>query len=444
MSDVYHRIEGGETPLGLHVEQLLLEELSIEELSIEPQQVSVDMVEPSLSSEPRDHLGSQRISIFSRLAPPSVEPALAAPGTVPDSSDCLSTLDSPSSSGCQSELAEALLASSALTASDAACLALEILNASPQIELSDRASVINHCRHILQLGLDCHARACKTLPFGSVVDALILHKLHRRKRTIAEIKQYCERIMRCCPSWRTRELCHINAEDCEQVISQTFGTPSMQRKAHIILHGLFNFAMRRGWCTYNPITLLSAPRPQERRISALSLRDLSRLLRTALEPKHRPCAPALGFMLWGGVRPTEIERITWSDVHIKDKLIAIAPQHAKSSAHRQATIYPALYTWLRRVCTYTLPQTPIIPRAWDRRWRELRRSAGFEDWQTDILRHTFASYHLKHFRDLATLQIDMGHTSLSILRTRYLALEGITASAAKEFWTTLPYIEQSA
>ncbi len=397
MSEVYNQIEGAQSVLSLQMEDLLIAALQKRELPTEDD-------------------------------PPSTQLDV--------------TDDAPPQTTLQEEgLARALLAHAPLSAADAARLALEILESSHEYDLSNTGEVMSHCRHVIKLGIESYAREKRTLPFGCVIDALILNKAHRRKRTIAEIKQYGERIMRHTPSWRIRPLCSINAEDCQHIISECFETSSMQRKAHVILHGVFNFGMRRGWCSHNPITLLNAPHLCEKRICALTLRELSRLLRTSLEPKHRSCAPALGFLLWAGIRPTEIERITWSHVHLKDKVIEIPPQHSKTGGHRQVTIYPALHTWLRRVCTYTLPGSAIIPRAWDRRWRELRRSAGFTEWQADILRHTFASYHLKHFRDLSSLQLDMGHASSSLLRTRYIALDGITTRTAREFWNNLAYID---
>ena len=52
----------------------------------------------------------------------------------------------------------------------------------------------------------------------------------------------------------------------------------------------------------------------------------------------------------------------------------------------------------------------------------------------NALRHTFASYHAAHFRDLPALQLEMGHRSSDLLRTRYLNLPQV--QQAKEYWHT--------
>ncbi|MBQ9829528.1 MAG: hypothetical protein IJO38_04235, partial [Akkermansia sp.] len=72
-----------------------------------------------------------------------------------------------------------------------------------------------------------------------------------------------------------------------------------------------------------------------------------------------------------------------------------------------------------------------------RHWRELRRAAGWNSpahpWPQDALRHTFASYHLSHFRSYAELQVEIGHRDATLLRTRYLCMNGVHASP--QFWT---------
>ena len=73
-----------------------------------------------------------------------------------------------------------------------------------------------------------------------------------------------------------------------------------------------------------------------------------------------------------------------------------------------------------------------IPRNWQNRWRALRRAAGFTDWQPDVCRHTFASNHAAYFRDLGALQLEMGHRSADLLRSRYLNLPQV--NQAKVYW----------
>ena len=63
----------------------------------------------------------------------------------------------------------------------------------------------------------------------------------------------------------------------------------------------------------------------------------------------------------------------------------------------------------------------MCPPCWAQHWSRLHRAAGFSRWQPDVLRHTFASHHLAHFRSYAALQLEMGHRSAELLRTRYVS-----------------------
>ena len=49
-----------------------------------------------------------------------------------------------------------------------------------------------------------------------------------------------------------------------------------------------------------------------------------------------------------------------------------------------------------------------------------------------MCRHSFASYHAAMYRNLHELQLQMGHRSTDLLRTRYLVVPA--AYTAKRFW----------
>lgn len=73
----------------------------------------------------------------------------------------------------------------------------------------------------------------------------------------------------------------------------------------------------------------------------------------------------------------------------------------------------------------------ICPPQWQRHWRELRQHAGFTHWVPDVLRHTCASYHLRHFRSYSELQYEIGHRDSSLLRTRYENMSRLSDAAGE-------------
>ena len=87
------------------------------------------------------------------------------------------------------------------------------------------------------------------------------------------------------------------------------------------------------------------------------------------------------------------------------------------------TIHPPLERILRHI--QKADHERICPPNWRRHWTALHRAAGFPHWQPDVLRHTFATHHLATFRSYPELQLEMGHRSADLLRTRYVAMEGL-------------------
>ena len=55
-------------------------------------------------------------------------------------------------------------------------------------------------------------------------------------------------------------------------------------------------------------------------------------------------------------------------------------------------------------------------------------------WVQDVLRHTYASYHAKLFRDLPRLQVNMGHRDISLLSSRYVNMSEIAKADAEKFF----------
>lgn len=330
--------------------------------------------------------------------------------------------------------ADFLLKDVQLQSTDAVRLIMELLEECPGEGGGDMSNVLTHCRHVIKLGVCAFEQTQRSVTFEEAVRGYKTYKSSVKSRTIEEVRQMCNRLVAEMPEWNRLRMNEISSDFCQHSIEYVFKTVPMRRKARRILHSLFSYARLHGWCDTNPLDLVVLPPYEEQPIRVLTIEQVSTLLRTSLLERHLACAPALGIMLWAGVRPTEILRLHQSDISFEDRVITIPAAHAKTGGARQVTMYPPLFYWLRNCMYYFTPSAPIVPRTWAKRWYNLRQEAGCTDWVPDILRHTFASYHLKFFKDLTALQVDMGHTSLELLRTRYLAMDGVTAKSAKAFW----------
>ena len=238
-----------------------------------------------------------------------------------------------------------------------------------------------------------------------------------------DFRYITRRLMRRCKGLAKRRVRCISPAECADYLRQAFDTPHQRNKARLILSGVFSTALKRGWCAENPVRRVEAERVVEQRIAILNREEIARLLAAAESYEGGACLAAVGMMLYAGIRPHEVERLRWSDVHLAARAIYISPQHSKTGGARHVTIHPPLARLLRGA--RRAASGSICPRNWRRSWAGLHRAAGFTHWQADVLRHTFATHHLATFRNYAELQLEMGHRSAELLRTRYIAMEDV-------------------
>ena len=263
----------------------------------------------------------------------------------------------------------------------------------------------------------------KTVTFERAVLEALEERRDRRKRTVVDFRYIARRLMKRCKGLAKRRVRSISPQECAEYLRQAFDTPRQRNKARLVLSGVFSTAVLHGWCAENPIRKVKPERVEEKKISILSKVEVTRLMDTAETYDEGSCLAAVAIMLLAGVRPNECERLRWRDVRLEDGVVVISPQHSKTGGARCVTIHPPLVRILRRV--RKADHERICPPSWRRLWAGLHKAAGFTHWQPDVLRHTFATHHLATFRSYTELQLEMGHRSADLLRTRYVAMEGI-------------------
>ena len=207
---------------------------------------------------------------------------------------------------------------------------------------------------------------------------------------------------------------------------------SQFNKGRTMLHGLFEFAIRREWCDKNPIKRIERKKVVEKEILPLKLSETKQLIKTA-QNESPEYAIVAALLVYAGIRPREVRRLTWRDIDTEEKTITVRSQCSKTGGVRQVEIPPVLN---RLLITHKSENcSPICPADWQRRWRKIRDNSGFRGrWVQDVLRHTYASFHAKNYADLPRLQLNMGHRDLSLLRSRYINMHGISRADAKCFF----------
>jgi len=131
--------------------------------------------------------------------------------------------------------------------------------------------------------------------------------------------------------------------------------------------------------------------------------------------------------LFAGVRPHEIGRLVNRD--ISEHYIEVSASKSKSRNRRLVTVMPNLFQWLRAY-------PPPIPSTNKRRRFEKIIKIADINWSQDVMRHSFASYHLAHFQSAEKTALEMGHRDTNILFRHYREL--VTREEAQAFWAIEP------
>lgn len=326
-------------------------------------------------------------------------------------------------------LAEAMLAGTGISILDAIRLVRNMLD----FRATDcRQTPLQFCGQIIENG---KKRIC--LSEMSVGEGFVLYvqaKGHLRAESLRDIKYLGGRLISANPNFAKMNFSELSVACCEKLLSETFTTPSQFNKGRTMLHGLLEFAIRREWCERNAVRLVERRKVFEKEIKPLSLSEAGRLLKTSQKSKYGDCMAGVAILMLAGVRPREVCRLKWRDVDLSENSITVRSVCSKTGGVRHVEICPALRALLKG-CNGE-PDSFICPQNWRRRWKRIRDESGFcGAWVQDVLRHTYASYHAKCFKDLPRLQLNMGHRDQALLRSRYVNMSDISLANARKFFT---------
>lgn len=286
-----------------------------------------------------------------------------------------------------------------------------------------RLELLHLLRRVIRAGAAVVKAEEHTVSFEKAAWASVAARAGRRATTLRDLRHFVRRMLRV-EGVAERPLRGMSTRECRELLEKAFGGSEHSfNKGRAILHSIFAYGQRQEWCRENPVSRIEAKRILEKEIVPLSPQEVQRLEQTAQQPEHREMRFSLHLLLYNGVRPQEVARLRERDIQQEQRRVIIPPTGSKTGGGRVLPLRKK-----KQLHGVVLS----IPLNWQKRWRALRRAAGFTDWQPDVCRHTFASYHAAYFRDLGALQLEMGHRSTDLLRSRYLNLPQV--KQAKVYW----------
>lgn len=326
----------------------------------------------------------------------------------------------------QRKLANEILKFSSLSAIDTARLALEAVEALGSLAGGKgRGELVLLLRRVVREGVKAVQQAEQTVSFAEAAWASVEARAELRPTSRRDLRHYVRRMLRV-EGVGELPLRGMSTKQCRHILGTAFnGSAHSFKKGRAILSSVFSYGMRQEWCDTNPVLRIEVPRVQEKHIAPLSAEEVKRLHKAAERPEHRAMRLSLRLMLYGGIRPAEVSRLQPGDFCWEEGHVLIRPRTSKTGGGRLVPL---------RGMQGIRAHERTIPRNWQRRWQALRRAAGFRhgSWMPDACRHSFASYHAAHFKNLPALQLEMGHRDLTLLRTRYVSPVG--AHEGRLYW----------
>ena len=250
-----------------------------------------------------------------------------------------------------------------------------------------------------------------------------------RNRYLQELRSRLNRFSR---DFVGRKISDLSAGELDSWLRDLGQSPLSRNTFHLRLHTLLEYCRTRGWLELNP--LKDVPRAKIRQDTAIGILNIEEIARL-LENANPATLPYWLFSIFCGLRNAELQRLEWKDVHWDEKLVEVPSAKSKTASRRFVALRPNVLGWLR---PYRDSHGPVCPPALYRRLIVDRQAAGITSWPPNACRHSFASYHLAHFRDPRELALEMGHTRSEVTFRHYREL--VKPAQAERFWKIVPAI----
>lgn len=276
----------------------------------------------------------------------------------------------------------------------------------------------------LELALDHYRRSQKSITVGALVEEVISAKRSagRSKRHERDLRSKLDRFAL---TFGERSAATVDSREIEDWLHGLKLAPGSVNSYRRILSLAFGHAVKRGYAEKNPVSAIDQVREREQEPKILTLREVNALL------THAPDAilPAFALGAFAGLRSSEIEGtpdhvgIDWSEIDFEEKTILVRADVAKGRRKRHVPMTPNLIAWLK---PFARKSGPVWPENGRKLHEAVRRLAHFgrpgtetdkekakkvklKLWPKNALRHSYASYHLAHFKNPAELVMNMGH-----------------------------------
>jgi len=252
-----------------------------------------------------------------------------------------------------------------------------------------------------------------------------------RERYVAELENY---LLNFIEGRSELFIDRVTIADVEQWFDKRGEALSTRRSNLGRLSAMFDVCWRRGYTKENICLKITPPKLDQIPPAILTPKQAADLLRHC-RAQSPQMLPWLVLGMFAGIRPEEIEKLTWGDVNLKQGHVEITTAASKTRDRRIVPLNETPLAWLKDHKAGK-PEEMVAPtKSSLRRYRHALKDAAKVEWAHDILRHTAASYLLQLHENAAKVSHWNGH-SVRTLETKYK--NTVTPKDCKKFWSLTP------
>lgn len=318
---------------------------------------------------------------------------------------------------------------------------------SAVLDYRNRIQALNvDLREVIRIGVEQLERAQKSCTVSELVARVISdrEKAGLSDRYISDLRQRLKRFEK---DFGTNAVATLTRDEIADWLHGLNLAPTTTNNFRRILVVMFNDAIESGFIEKNPAEKVKQSKVIEHEVAVLTPAELN----TLLEKADERILPAIAIAAFAGARASELKKLDWSDIDLKQKLIRIRSKNAKSSRNRYIPVSKNLAAWLKPIARQSGKVWPTNGR---KIFDKSKRAAGFgapgseteeekkaklkmvRPWPTNALRHSYASYHLAHNKKADKLALYMGHRGTSLIFKYYLTV--VKPDVASTYWNIVP------
>jgi len=246
----------------------------------------------------------------------------------------------------------------------------------------------------------------------------------------------------------------ISTEQLRKLLEEEKGHVAQTTRKSIVNTWItfFNAAIAAGHLGHNPATDILPPNRDRKRAKKINqrkppeilpVRHVQKFFKVAeiLKPDY-VCGFALNF--FAGLRTEEISRMRWEYIDVESAELDLKGIVTKTGEHRFVAMQPNLVEWIKAYGKEGGPlflgdTTYAMLRRYERARIAVCERAKIK-WVHNAGRHSFASYHFRHFGNEIATFTEMGHDNVAVFRAHYKNIVRKKDDAAL-YWKIVPLLK---